>query len=145
MTLVLDAEAQPIRVLWVLMSLQSLDDAVGALREREGVLKKNITEHIAFWTEAAPEKYPFASAIGAWAQRLGLNAVVWTALGIKHPNPSVNVRPSCTEVIEHLRSLTHERRRHAEEYVRRTPIQIDTDYRRSIELELGWTPLAAIR
>jgi hypothetical protein len=139
MTLVLDSEAQPVRVLWSLLSLHVPADAAKALREREGVLPKNAPDRIATWTSAEPGTYPSAEIIGPWAQRQGLDAVVWTALGFKHPDLTRTERPDCPTVVQYLRGLRYERQRLAEEYVRRTPPQIDTDYRRAIEKELGWT------
>jgi hypothetical protein len=141
MTLVIDSEAQPVRVLWSLLSLHVPADAAGALRERDGVSHKNAPKRIATWTAAQPGTFPYSGAIGAWAQRLGLDAVVWTALDFKHPDTTNAQRPDCPTVVEYLRGLRYERQRLAEEYVRRTPPQIDTDYRRAIEKELGWTPI----
>lgn len=47
------------------------------------------------------------------------------------------------EAVAYLRQLPHEQRRHAERYIRMTPCQVDTPYRRRFELEFGWTPLDA--
>jgi len=41
-------------------------------------------------------------------------------------------------MLAHIESLSHEKRRAAEEYVRRAPAQVDTDYRRHLERDLGW-------
>lgn len=46
--------------------------------------------------------------------------------------------PSYEQVLAHIKSLNYEKRRAAEEYVRRAPAQIDTDYRRHLERDLGW-------
>jgi hypothetical protein len=49
--------------------------------------------------------------------------------------------PTSDEVIAFLRMLPPEVRSGAEEYIRKTPRQIDTAYRRRIEAELHWTPI----
>jgi hypothetical protein len=72
---------------------------------------------------------------------MGLDAVVWTALPPKFKGKD-DVVPSVVDVVQHLSDLPAEKRRNAEAYVRRTPLQIDTAYRRQIEFKLGWTPIA---
>ena len=48
------------------------------------------------------------------------------------------IRPSIKQVIDHLRTVDYEIRKIAEEYIRKAPKQIDTEYRRKIENEFGW-------
>jgi len=48
------------------------------------------------------------------------------------------------EVVSFLRNLPQEKQRNAEEYIRKTPRQIDTEYRRRIEAEWNWTPTGEI-
>jgi hypothetical protein len=50
--------------------------------------------------------------------------------------------PTIDDALKSLRELPNEKRRNAEEYIRRAPTQIDTAYRRRIETELRWTPLS---
>jgi hypothetical protein len=72
-----------------------------------------------------------------WAEANGLDAAVWTALGPRFDGK--NVSPSADAVIEYLRALTGPRRENAKRYIERTPRQIDTEYRRRIEVVLGWS------
>lgn len=139
MTLVLDPKARAVRTLWSLLSVDTPAGAVEALREREGVPQRNVEKHIGLWTVEQSNKYPFADLIAQWAQQLRLDAVVWTALGFKHFDSSNDERPLCPDVVRYLGGLRHERQRLAEEYVRRAPRQIDTEYRRAIAKELGWS------
>jgi len=49
------------------------------------------------------------------------------------------------DVLQYLRGLDRNKQELAEEYIRKTPKQIDTDYRRAIESELGWTYVPVFR
>jgi hypothetical protein len=69
--------------------------------------------------------------------------VVWTALPPKFNDQSGRI-PTVDEVISFLQNLPQERQKNAEEYIRKTPRQIDTKYRRRIEAELNWTPIGEI-
>jgi hypothetical protein len=118
------------------MDSETEADAREALRDREGVLQRNEQSHIGSWAVGRPAA-PI-QGLDAWARTRQLDGVVWTALPPKFGN--AEVMPSIEEVISHLRSLTGAKRDEAERYVRRTPRQIDTNYRRRIENEFGWTP-----
>ena len=134
-TLVLADSAHPVRSLWALMTVATLDDAVAALGDREGILEKNRALHIGRWSKGSPE---VGTVIGieAWTQAHGIEHVVWTALPPKFG--AVERKPSREEVIAYLEGLEGPERDCAQQYVRNAPSQIDTDYRRSIEARLGW-------
>jgi hypothetical protein len=74
---------------------------------------------------------------------MALDVVIWTALPPKFRGENGKM-PSADDVITHLSDLRHEKRKHAEQYIRMTPRQIDTNYRRQIEVALHWTPLSEI-
>lgn len=75
--------------------------------------------------------------IGEWAKsNNGVDAVVWTALKPRFKNRLVT--PKLEQVLDHLRELEGLARERAEAYVRRAPPQIETAYRKAIELELDW-------
>lgn len=130
-----------VRSLWAPLSLMTPAEAREVLRLREGVLEKNAEKHIHTWSrgDAPPARY---QQIATWADRLSLDGVVWTALPEKFGD--AERRPTPDEAVEHLRSLPHEQRRNAERYVRMTPRQVDTPYRRRFELEFGWSPQSEI-
>jgi hypothetical protein len=71
---------------------------------------------------------------------MSLDAVVWTVLPPKFRGKDW-VIPSADKVVQHLVELPAMKKRKAEEYIRKAPVQIDTDYRRHIETKLGWTPI----
>jgi hypothetical protein len=135
-TLVLDEESQPVRLLWSVMLPTDVPGAKEALRDREHITAHDWESRIGSWQRAqpTPELLP---ELPRWAETHGLDAAVWTALGPKFADE--DVRPSADQVIEYLRGLLGTKRENAERYIRRTPRQIDTSYRRRIEAALGWT------
>lgn len=142
-TLVLTPGTALIRSLWTLMRVTDLDMAKASLAEREEISEKYISKYVGYWSQA--KKYDSASTgfIEKWASHIGIDAVVWTALPPKFANESGRV-PTIVDVVSFLRTLPQVKQRNAEEYIRKTPRQIDTEYRRQIEAELNWTPVGAI-
>lgn len=135
-TLVVEWTARPVRVLWALLDTACQEEACRRLAKREGI-KRKISEHVGQWPRGATEPIP---GIEEWAIARGLDAVVWTALPAKFGG--VERTPRMEEVITYLRNLRGTERDAAEEYVRRTPQQVDTEYRRGIEAALQWLPRA---
>ena len=136
-TLVVVRTVRPVRSLWALMDCSTLDSAKTSLMYREGTKKK---EYIGGWSQGNPDPVAI-SGLGAWAIARNLHAVVWTALPPKFQN--CDRLPSEAEVIAYLADLRGAERDVAERYVRRTPRQIDTEYRRRIEADLHWYPEGA--
>jgi cation transport regulator ChaC len=136
MTLVIDASAAPVRVLWAVMLPTELQPAREALRDRERITGNNWMSRIGSWQEgdAAPETIP---DLPDWARAHGLNAAIWTALRPRFAGKETS--PSAQQVIEYLQELTGTKRQNAERYVRCAPRQIDTEYRRQIQAALGWS------
>lgn len=139
-TLVLVPVARPVRSLWALMSVDDVGDAREALGNREGV-RKNLERDIGFWTPEGDSEGTGVPEVAAWARRLGLDAVVWTDLppGFKDGPEKA---PTPRAVVEYLQDLDEEDRCNAEEYVRRAPVQVDTEIRRRLESEFGWIPVS---
>lgn len=137
-TLVLHDSAAPVRSLWAVMACDSLQDAKAALAAREGMTSKDPTKYIGSWTrsEACPSCIP---ELPAWAESNGVEHVIWTALEPKFAGNAVV--PTKEQVAQHLGNLAGPERDNAEQYVRRTPAQIDTLFRRHIEATLGWARL----
>jgi hypothetical protein len=142
LTLVLVPEyANKIRSLWTLFSVGTVAEAREALRQRECVLERNRDRHINAWStgDAPPASFP---EIARWVVSKGVDAAVWTALPPKFGDNEV--RPDADQAVAYLRQRSHEQRRNAERYVRMTPRQIDTPYRRRFEAEFGWTPHSVV-
>lgn len=134
-TLTLCPNVQPVRLLWALMDHSDLQAACEALKDREGLTAHDWQKDIGTWHRGDTEP-TLIHGIGRWSEAHGVDAGVWTALDPKFGSMRV---PSEAEVLEHLGRLRGPTRDISEQYIRRTPPQIDTKYRRSIEAELGWT------
>lgn len=137
-TLVICKVDYRVRVLWALMDAADLGTAKRDLAAREGVEDSHIDRSIGYW-EAATQKSHGAAAreIAEWALTKRLDAVVWTSLetGLKDKR---GMLPSIEEILDHLRRLPHAQGQLAEEYIRKAPPQIDTEYRRRIAKEFSW-------
>lgn len=139
-TLVITNVNYKVQTLWSLMTSNNIDDAKKSLAEREGITDKNIKYSIGFWDRETGDAHGLCSDdIGVWAEQLNIDSVVWTNLKYGF-NGKRDVLPKCSEIIEHLNSLPDESKKVAEEYICKAPIQIATEYRKQIQIELGWNP-----
>ena len=138
-TLVLSQNAPCVRTLWALMAVSNLEEAIQSLRKREKISPRNEDKHIGYWStnRSSPN---IDNTIIHWAQSLGIKAAVWTNLPAKFDGEEREA--TCDQIVEYLRNLSDEERLEAEKYVRNAPQQIDTEYRRRIEAELGWEPIS---
>jgi hypothetical protein len=135
-TLVLLPGGPPIRSLWALMSVTDLEEAKEALADREGRKGPNKAEKIGYWSPRW-QSGTSAEVIGKWASNVvGVDAVIWADMDVSFDHPDL-----ADKVITHLRSLSYEKCQNAERYIRRAPRQIDTEVRRRIEKELGWSAM----
>jgi hypothetical protein len=141
-TLVICNVSYRVRSCWVLLESNDLPTAKRDLACREGINERDIETSIGFWEAASGTSHGAgAREIAQWAQTMQLDAVVWTNLevGLKSKRGTV---PSIQAVLHHLRCLPHTQRVLTEQYIRKAPPQIDTEYRRQIAKELGWYPEA---
>ena len=141
LTLVIEPNAKPVRSLWAVMDNMELDAAVEALRSREGI-PKSAKNKIGYWSigDESPSNIPDLSE---WVRSRGVESVIWTALGPKFNNNNGEV-PSVEQAVQYFKGLSGSVRDEAEKYVRNAPTQIDTDYRRRFEAELGWSPFGPL-
>jgi hypothetical protein len=134
-----------VRSLWTLFSVSTIAEAREALCSREEISENNLERDIAVWPNENLHD-SVSIEIARWAENVGIDAVIWTALSpkiIKEGRTEYRA-PTIDEAIMHLRELPHEQKRNAERYIRMTPQQIDTPFRRRFEAEFGWTPLSKI-
>ena len=135
-TLVIVSGARPVRSLWALMDSDSLDESREQLRQRERTADRYIDD----WSREtdSPECIP---ELSEWAFARNIDHVIWTGLPPRFKRENHRV-PTDEDVLEHLRQLRGTVRDEAERYIRCAPRQIDTEYRRRIEAELQWFPVA---
>lgn len=135
MTLIIDSKASPVRVLWTLMTTKSLDVAITSLKEREGIGSNDSIHHVHSTDKDLNE---IQSSVYHWLKTVNIDAAIWTGLSF---NKKIHRdRPNIISVLKYLKGLDYRTRKLAEEYIRKAPKQIDTEYRRAIEIELGWSP-----
>ena len=135
-TLVVVPGVRHVRSLWALMDSDSVDEARGQLRKREGTNDRYI-DHWSRETDS-PECIP---ELSEWTLARNIHHVVWTGLPPRFKGNNHRV-PTEEDVLKYLHQLRGPARDEAERYIRRAPRQIDTEYRRRIEVELQWFPTA---
>ncbi|MGD9713047.1 MAG: hypothetical protein AB7V46_13390 [Thermomicrobiales bacterium] len=145
-TLIISDVPDTVVSLWALMSVDTLDAAKFALAKREDVPDEYIQYSIGWWRKLDGASHGRgADVIAKWAPAYDLDAVVWTNLkpGFKKGAKTV---PPYADVLKYFQGLI-ERGEHApaEEYVRKAPEQVMTPYRRSLQKDLGWTPIRPSR
>lgn len=126
-----------VQVLWAYLAVDTLDAAREALREREGVPREQ-PEGIGSWPDGSRSAYQ--ATLATWAVERGLDALVWIALPPRSGGRNQR-KPSANEALSYLRTLDPERQAHARDYIQRTPVTIDTPYRRLFEETFNWRPL----
>ena len=142
LTLVLVHGVPTQRTLWGLSAFEDLEKAREDLQKREG----NAHTPIGSWTPNEPREGVIVGTVAAWCEAHGLDGAVWTAL---KPNWTKDTQPPTPEeAIDYLVRLKRTQDlknvlKAAEEYLRLTPSQINTEIRKLARQQLGWedTPL----
>lgn len=140
-TLVLDEEAEPVQLLWAVMAVADVEAAKRALGKRESIPARARESRVGAWRTGDPVPKSVLS-LPEWAHTHGIDAVIWTALGPQYTKQGesepTRERPPIEWVLSYLRGLEGQRRDDAEEYFRCAPPQMNTEYRRRVEAEIGW-------
>lgn len=130
-TLVITDQGTPCEVLWTELAVETLDEAVLALADREGMPTSN---RVGRWpTASGAESSP--KAVAEWAARHGLAGVVWTGLRANWDEQLERV-PTFEDIVIHLQSMSGEGLQRAAEYIRKAPAQIVTAHRQALEQQL---------
>jgi len=123
-TLVVVEDGPSVPVLWSMMDVPNLHDAIESLRVREGRTRR---EWIGVWSSESRSTGRHHECVGAWASAKGLSAVIWTALPAKWGDD--DRIPQLPEILAYLSGLAPETRALARTYILRAPPQITTPYR----------------
>lgn len=133
LTLVITENGTKVPVLYTLSNHQSLDEAVLNLAIREGSGRKRVGSYDKN-SDIFSSDFPFKDEIKQWIKNTDFDAVIWTNLG-------ENWTLKTNNRIEYLKNIESYTNALAEEYIRKTPSQIQTKFRKEVESELNWTPI----
>jgi hypothetical protein len=122
------------KVYWALMSNDNITDAIESLRAREGTSKTHI-HHVSQF-EKVDNSNEIKKIIHDWLIKNSLDSAIWTGLPPKFEG--VERKPTCSEIIKYLKDLNSSSYDRAKEYIENTPIQIETEYKEKIGVELKW-------
>lgn len=123
----------------------SFEETFENLRIREGkCYKKDIGFYKAETDEFHSNDFKYKEEIRNWAKEKKIKNIIWTDLPEKwsyqnENDETVNVNPN--EIIEYQKNLTSEKKELAEKYIRKTPPEIKTNFRKVIEEQLNWKPI----
>jgi len=144
LTLVLFPAAKKVPVLWAMMALNNLDEAINNLREVEGIPAFS-RDRIGYVNLQSGEQRSsvvadIADEIRRWACMKKVEAVIWTDLPPKFEEET-GIKFTEENVTSYLNNPPDDSKKKAEEYIRRVPRQIRTGFRSAIEKTLGWFPV----
>ena len=144
LTLVITENGTKVPVLYTLSNYHNLEEAVLNLAVREGSGRNSIGSYDKN-KDTFSSKFLFKEEIKNWIRNTDFEAVIWTNLGenwnIKNDKGDIIRQIEPERRIEYLKELKGNTSAIAEEYIRRTPIKINTDFRKKIEATLNWTPI----
>ncbi len=140
LTLVISNEAKLVRTLWAIMDTVDLSVAITSLRIRERIGKNNFNKNIGSILVEENQIDPIKISIKIWAQSLQIDAVIWTSLLPKFDEEETRII-NVNEALTYFKNCDVNTLALAKEYIRKTPKQIDTDFRRTFEKVFNWTCL----
>ena len=144
LTLVITKDVKEVKTYFAISSYESEEEAVLNLAIREGCGREQIGSYDKSKKNFSKEVF-FENNILKWIKNTGIDVVIWTNLGekweVKNDDGEVIDTIVPDERVDYLKNLKNHKRALAEEYIRRTPTQIDTHYRSLIEKELDWKPI----
>jgi len=142
LTLVIIENGTKVPVLYTLSNYHNLEEAILNLAVREGSGRNSIGSYDKS-KDTFSSKFLFKDEIKNWIKNTDFDAVIWTNLGenwnIKNDKGDIVRQIEPERRIEYLKELKGHTSAIAEEYIRRTPHQIVTAFRKKIESELNWT------
>lgn len=144
LTLVITENAVNVQTFYAISSYKTINEAILNLAIREGSGRNSIGYYNKL-EDKISGNYFFKNSILDWIKDTDIDAVIWTNLGenwkIKNEKGDIIREIKPENRIDYLKELKGNTSALAEEYIRRTPPQIATAYRKQIEEELNWTPI----
>ena len=141
LTLVIRNGVKYQQVLYSISLYKNLDEAVLDLSVREECGENKIGKYIKEKNEVTPIDFNYKDKIANWIeQEQDIDAVIWTNLSSFFKD-KIGLKLSDINVVNYLTSLSPEAQVKAEEYIRKAPVQINTEIRNAIEEKLSWTSI----
>lgn len=144
LTLVITKDAKEVKTYFAISNYETPEEAVLNLAVREGCDREQIGSYDKS-KDGFSTKVFFENNILEWISNTDIDAVIWTNLeekwDVKNDDGKVIDKIVPNERVDYLKKLKNHKRALAEEYIRRTPTQIETHYRSLIEKELDWKPI----
>jgi len=141
LTLVIDKNVeQEVETLYAVSLYENLDLAILNLAIREGTDTSKIGFYNRQTNNIFPKDFHFSENIREWIKKTEFDAVIWTNLSIRFKD-KIGLPINADNVIKYLQTLPEETKVLAEEYIRKTPVQINTTFREKIEEKLDWKPI----
>ena len=144
LTLVIAKDVKEVKTYFAISSYESEEEAILNLAVREGSGRNSIGSYDKN-KDTFSSKFQFEDEIKRWIKNTDFDTVIWTNLGenwnIKNDKGDIIRQIEPEKRIEYLKELKGNTSAITEEYIRRTPIEINTDFRKEIEATLNWTPI----
>ena len=143
LTLVIDsANGTEVKTLYCFSKYKSIDEAVLNLAIREGCPRERIGYYVSGkQSKVYPEDFKSKVSISDWCEGEKIEAIIWTNLKSNFKD-KIGTNFSIKDAIFYLKFSFFETQVKAEEYIRRTPVQIRTPLRDSAEKEFNWLPIS---
>ena len=134
LTLVISDEVNEVKILFSISTFETLDQAILNLAIREGSNISTIGFYIKNSSQISPNNFKYRNNIENWLEQNNtVDAVIWTNLP-----ENWKTKTKFQNRVEYLLSLDKKASKTAEEYIRKTPKQINTELRSEIEERLTW-------
>lgn len=141
LTLVLEPTAKLVQSLYAISTNTTMEEAILNLAVREGSARNAIGYFDLSKNKCHPEYFVYIENIKEWLTvHPEIDAVIWTNLKANWEETD-RVKSKKRDRLDHLKTLDGPTKAIAEEYIRKAPIQITTNFRKEIQKELKWYPI----
>jgi hypothetical protein len=138
LTLVITKEKPLIPVLYATSLYKNLDEAILDLAVREKTSKSKVGYYQKEHDNCGSVNFLFKKNITQWINdKPDIDAVIWTNLSPRFKD-KIGLDLNEENVVSYLQTLPDDIKTLAEEYIRKTPPQIQTQLRVAIEEKLNW-------